>query len=100
MSGTTGWRNPADLQRHSVRSVMARDYYQEAETLARFLELEGDHRGALSIRSAIEDGSTATEILMALRFRAQEIIAEGRPENATTRIRVREFVDALNAALS
>jgi hypothetical protein len=44
------------------------DYYAVARSLITLLGVEGHLSEAKKLKSALEDGSTGTEILMALRF--------------------------------
>jgi len=50
------------------------DYYAAAEELISRLDQEGHVGEAAKLRAAIEEGSTGTEIFMALRFHLAEII--------------------------
>ena len=48
------------------------DYYKEARSLSEALKLEGEKKWAQLLIEKIEAGSTATEILMGLRWALQE----------------------------
>jgi hypothetical protein len=50
------------------------DHYAAARNLINLLEAEGLKHEALILRSAMEEGSTGTEILMALRFHLTKIL--------------------------
>jgi len=53
--------------------MAARDYYQEARRLAWLLNEDGLSDWATRFEEAISGGFTATEILMALRWHAQQL---------------------------
>jgi hypothetical protein len=78
---------------------MARDYYAEAKELAALLEREGFAQEARSLVRSISDGATATEILMALRWRLERIDSPGFMLTSQTRARVRELRQAVAGAL-
>ena len=52
--------------------MAARNYYQEARRLAWLLNEDGLPHWATTFEEAINGGFTATEILMALRWHAQQ----------------------------
>lgn len=79
---------------------MSRDYYADARTLAALLSQEGETQVAEHLRDVMEGGSTATEILMGLRYRCQQALDQGRAGSQTTRARIKEFVKALESVLS
>jgi hypothetical protein len=54
---------------------VARDYYEEAECICEQLERSGRSDLADEIRDTMEQGSTATEILMALRWKLDQALA-------------------------
>ena len=78
---------------------MARDYYAEAKELAVLLEREGLAEEARSLVHAIADGSTATEILMAIRWHLERIDTPKFKLAPQTRARVRELRQAIAVAL-
>ena len=53
---------------------MARDYYADADELAERLIERGHGDWSERIESAIKNGSTSTEILMALRWQLAQLI--------------------------
>ncbi len=77
---------------------MARDYYAEAEAVCQELESAGRADLAADLRAAVEAGSTATEILMALRWKLEESLAAesdlGRAESS-----MRALKEGLDEAL-
>lgn len=74
------------------------DYYAAAQELISRLENEGHAADAAKLRSAIEDGSTGTEILMALRFHLAEIIRQ-TPLKGESQIKASRLLAELNDAL-
>jgi hypothetical protein len=78
---------------------MARDYYAEAKEVAAILEREGLPEEAESLVRAISDGSTGTEILMALRWHRVQMDTSKFKLTAQTRSRVRELRQAIAGAL-
>jgi hypothetical protein len=78
---------------------MARDYYAETHDVALLLQREGFAAEAQSLVRAISDGSTATEILMAIRWRLEQIDTPKFKLNSETRARVRELRRAIAGAL-
>ena len=80
-------------------SAMSRDYYSEAEEIARSLDAEGLQADARTLRDAIRNGSTGSEIFMALRWNLQQIDKRGSAMNLGTRAKIRELARALGDAL-
>lgn len=78
---------------------MGIDYYAEAESIAQTLASHGLGAEATSLRDAIESGSTATEILMALRWRVSEMIRAGSAPDEFTANRMRRLITELNKEL-
>jgi hypothetical protein len=78
---------------------MARDYYAEAKEVALLLEREGFAEEGQSLVRAISDGSTGTEILMAIRSRLERIDSPKVKLTSETRARVRELRHAIAGAL-
>jgi len=74
------------------------DHYAAAQDLISRFEAEGNVEDASELRLAIQDGSTGTEILMALRFHLSEILRRV-PLTGESRIRasrlLAELIDAL-----
>jgi hypothetical protein len=54
---------------------MSRDYYAEVEEICEDLERSGRGDLADDLRGAVEAGSTATEILMAVRWSLEKMLA-------------------------
>lgn len=57
--------------------LMPRDYYNDAGEVAERLLEQGDSEWADRLISALEEGFTATEILMALRHHLSELLDRG-----------------------
>jgi hypothetical protein len=79
---------------------MARDYYTEASGIARSLEKHGLIIEAQALIDAIDAGSTATEILMALRWHLQRIDESNPAMGLETRCRIRDLRAAIGGALN
>lgn len=75
------------------------DIYRAANELISRLADAGRENEAAMLRSAIENGSTGTEILMALRFNMERIAAAGaiEPDDALFSVLRREIERALRA---
>jgi len=71
------------------------NYYNEAFGIADALAAEGLVTESKAIRDAIESSSTATEILMRLRWQMQQVEAAKK----TVRLDTRRRIDSLTAAL-
>jgi hypothetical protein len=80
--------------------MSARDYYAEARELASRLTAEGFGDWASRFEEAISAGFTATEILMALRWQAQQLQAAGLPLTAEAAGRLNSLLVGLEEALS
>ncbi len=78
---------------------MSRDYYTDAERIAKMFELEDLRAVAQEMRNVVAGGSIATEILMGLRHTCQSMLEAGQG-SAITRAQVREFVLALDDVLA
>ena len=78
---------------------MAIDYYAEAGEIARCLERDGLARDAQNLRDAISDGSTGTEILMALRWHLQRIDKARPATSPETLGQIRSLAAAIGAVL-
>ncbi len=74
------------------------DYYAAAEELISRLEKEGHAVDAAKLRTAIEEGSTGTEIFMALRFHLTEIVKQ-TPLKGDSQIKAARLLVELNDAL-
>ncbi|MDE0887789.1 MAG: hypothetical protein OSB70_19925 [Myxococcota bacterium] len=77
---------------------MARDYYAEAEAVCEELEGLGRSDVADDLRAAIEGGSTATEILMALRWSLEQSIS-AEIDLGSAEVKMRSLKEGLDAAL-
>jgi hypothetical protein len=74
--------------------------YDEARELARLLAQDGEQEVAERISDAIESGTTATEILMSLRFHFRRALDERRTGTESTTVRIRHFLAALDSVLT
>jgi|HubBroStandDraft_1064217.scaffolds.fasta_scaffold634778_1 hypothetical protein len=77
--------------------MTAPDYYSEAHEVAAMLLERGMFEESNAVEEAIAGGSTATEILMRLRFTLMDLIAKEMPEEVTrkTQSLIRELDEAL-----
>ena len=55
---------------------MSFDYYQEAEDLINMLSASSLEKYADALRKSMDEGSTGTEILMALRWNLEKMLSE------------------------
>jgi hypothetical protein len=78
---------------------MSTDYYAEAEAIARALASRGLDTEAALLREAIASGSTATEILMGLRWRLQGFVGAGCLPDEVTAKRARKLLAELDKEL-
>ena len=78
---------------------MARDYYAEAREIAKRLASDGLTSEAQVLVDAIDTGSTATEILMALRWHLKRIDESNPVTSPQTRHRIRDLQVAISDAL-
>jgi hypothetical protein len=78
---------------------MTIDYYAEARELATRIQREGLAAEAQALIDAMDAGSTATEILMALRWHLTEIDQANNISNLDTRRRIRDLLQGVHAAL-
>jgi hypothetical protein len=79
---------------------MTVDYYAETGQIIEALTSEGLSSEADALREAMAKGSTATEILMAIRWHLQQIDRANKSANLTTKRRVRALVKELDKVLS
>lgn len=79
---------------------MAQDYYQDANTLAETLRSEGLVEWSRALEDAMAAGSTATEILMALRWVTNELLSEGPSLSFIARKRAKALLVSLDGVLS
>jgi len=75
------------------------DYYESACTFIEVLKTEILFTEASELQKAIDDGSTANEITMALRWNLQKIIARDLAWSNTTQRRATSLLDGLNEML-
>lgn len=78
---------------------MTRDFYADAYEIAERLAKARELVWADTITSAIEDGATGTEILMALRFHLSRLLKSATPPDSDTRSLARSLVVDLSEAL-
>ena len=78
---------------------MSYDYYAEAKYLAETLKEEGFGDWALRILSAMEEGVTATEILMMLRWNLENFL---KSQSGSEKVidRAKQLNKKIDAALS
>jgi len=76
------------------------NYYNDAFGIADALAAEGLVTESKAIRDAIESSSTATEILMRLRWQMQQIHAAKNSISLDTRRRIESLIAALDRELS
>ena len=79
---------------------MSLDYYTEARAVIDELFRDGFVLEATKIREAMETGSTASEILMAIRWHLQQFQKANNPVSFDTRRKIRELVAELNKVLA
>jgi hypothetical protein len=79
--------------------MFARDYYSEARELATLLTADGLPSWATRFEEAITGGFTATDILMALRWEAQQLRAAELHLSTETSARLELLLGALGQAL-
>lgn len=79
---------------------MARDYYADARALAELLRGEGFDDWAVRLNAAITASFSATEILMALRWQAQQLGAAGLPLSGATQSQLESLLAELDRALA
>ncbi len=80
--------------------MSARDYYAKARELANRLATEGFGDWATRFEEAVTGGFTATEILMALRWQAQQLQDAGLHLSAEADSRLKSLLVGLEEALS
>lgn len=77
---------------------MVNDPYAEARAIAKMLRLQQRHEWSSKIEDIIAGGSTATEILMGLRWILGELLRD-EPLDGATATRARELEKAVDALL-
>lgn len=77
---------------------MPSDVFAEAEAIADDLDSDGRSDLAVEIREAIASGSTGTEIMMALRWNLEQLLAS-EPNLGTTAAKMRALLNAVEVAL-
>ncbi len=75
------------------------DYYKEARSLSEALKLEGEKKWAQLLIEKIEVGSTATEILMGLRWALQECLKNRDSKLGDIEKRILGLVSRIDGAL-
>jgi hypothetical protein len=78
---------------------MAPDYYAEARDIARSLDQANLKNEAQCLRDAIDNGSTATEILMALRWQLKRVDQANLIISLEVRDRIRHLAAELASVL-
>jgi hypothetical protein len=79
---------------------MARDFYAEAQDLAADLAELGHRTEADQIRTAVAAGSTATEMLMALRWTLGRLRSVEPNLPSAVQARANDLREAINRALT
>ena len=79
---------------------MPRDYYNDAEEVAERLREQGEALWGDKLTRAIEEGFTATEILMALRHELGELLERGPGLDGATQHLAASLRSDIDAALS
>jgi hypothetical protein len=78
----------------------SRDFYAEAQELARRLTVAGFLPWATELEDTIAGGATSTEILMGLRSTLHRLVQREAPRlDETLRETVRELADTITEAL-
>lgn len=80
--------------------MAGRDYYAEARELASRLSADGFGDWANRFEEAIRAGFTATEILMALRWQAQQLRSAELPLSVESERRLEALLAGLEEVLS
>lgn len=80
--------------------MKSRDYYEEARLLASNLRKEGFEEWAERFEKTIEDGFTATEILMGLRWQARQLSGSVLQLGQENEDRLAQLIDGLEEVLS
>ena len=75
------------------------DIYTEAKVVSDLLAREGHPEDGKRLIDSIENGSTSTEILMALRWHAQKVESSGITVSSYTRERIRRLLSELEKVL-
>lgn len=75
------------------------DYYKEAKSISDALKIEGKKKWAKQIIDKIEAGSTATEILMGLRWVLQECLKTRDSKLGDIESRMLGLVSKIDGAL-
>jgi len=79
---------------------MAADYYADAIEISAALAAEGRSRDAEAIRATVNDGSTATEILMGIRWHLRKLVDQKIVLRRETAERVTRLLTQLDIELS
>ena len=75
------------------------DHYAEAKSIADHIEADGFHDQAAAVRSAIDEGSSGTEIFMQLRFYLAPLQANVQID-PSTRSRIAMLISKINETLA
>ena len=75
-------------------------YYADTQRIIEALASEGLLTEAQALTNVMGAGSTATEILMGIRWQLQQIEAANRTANTETKKRIRDLIMALSHELS
>jgi len=78
---------------------MARDLYADGYELAERLQERGEREWSDRISNSIDDGFTATEILMALRFQITELLGSDVSLDEDTRALAGSLIADIGSAL-
>ena len=78
---------------------MARDYYAETRAICEELQAAGREDLADELRDALQSGSTATEILMDLRWNLKKALTE-ESDLGGTKEKMRSLKEGLDQVLS
>ncbi len=79
---------------------MAIDYYANARRIIECLKAAGRKVDADSLIEVMAAGSTATEILMGLRWHLKRIDADGQPADLDCKQQIRTLISQLDKVLS
>jgi hypothetical protein len=79
---------------------MGIDYYAETARIAKALQDEGLDSEAQALRDIVDRGSTATEILMGVRWQLKQSDVINKTQNFATKRGIQTLLDALDRELS
>lgn len=78
---------------------MSYDYYQEADELIKMLSASSLEKYGEALQKAMDEGSTGTEIFMALRWNLDKILSEAST-NDLIEAKTQKLRDEIDKALS